>query len=122
MDVGMKTIASMAAVLLCAAGTASASPETVLKVNIPFAFEVNGHSLPAGAYVIERDDMSSPSVLIIRGAGRGNHETAMVTTQPDNGPDPAGTQPALAFKRHEREYQLSSVWPSSGEGFDVNNR
>jgi hypothetical protein len=119
---GTRTIAAMAAALLCAAGTASASAETVLKVNVPFAFEVNGHSMPAGSYLIQRDDMTSPSVLIIRGAGRGHHETAMVITQPDNGPDPAGTQPALAFKRHENNYQLSSVWPSSGEGFDVNSR
>ena len=122
MDFGTRTIAAMAAALLCAGGTASASAETVLKVNVPFAFEVHGHTMPAGSYLIQRDDMTSPSVLVIRGASRGNHETAMVTTQPDNGPDPAGTQPALAFKRHERNYELSSVWPASGEGFDVNNR
>lgn len=122
MTVGMKTMALAGAALVCAAGTAAASPVTVLTVNVPFAFEVNGHNLPAGHYLVERDDMNSPSVLIIKSAQRGSHDTAVVTTQPDNGKDPAGTQPALAFTRHEREYQLSSVWPSAGEGFDVNNR
>ena len=84
MDVGMKTMAAMGAVLLCAAGTAAASPETVLQVKVPFAFEVNGHSLPTGRYLIQRDDMTSPSARIIRGASRGNHEAALSTTRPDN--------------------------------------
>ena len=119
MDFGMRTAATMAAVLLCAAGTARASAETVMKAKVPFAFEVNGHTMPAGTYLIQRDDMTSPSVLIIKGADRGNHATTMVNTLPDDGRDPAGTQPALAFKRHEREYRLTSVWPSSGEGFDI---
>jgi hypothetical protein len=122
MSFGTRTAAAMAAVLLCAAGTARASAETVLKATVPFPFEVNGHTLPAGTYLIQRDDMSSPSVLIIRRADRDNHATAMVTTIPDNGQDPAGSRPALTFKRHEREYQLSSVWQSSGDGFDVNTR
>jgi hypothetical protein len=122
MNVGTRSAAAMATVFLCGAGAASASAETVMKATVPFAFEVNGHTMPAGTYLIQRDDMTSPSVLVIRRTGRGNHDTAMVTTLPDSGQDPAGTQPALAFKRHEREYQLTSVWPSSGEGFDVNSR
>lgn len=122
MSFGTRTAAAMAAVLLCAAGTARASAETVMKANVPFAFEVNGHSFPAGTYLIQRDDMSSPSVLIIRGADKGNHATAMVMTMADNGQDPAGSRPALTFKRHEREYQLSSVWQSPGEGFDISSR
>src|SRR5262245_12834578 len=51
---GKKTAVAAAAVLLSAAVTAGASPVTVLKATVPFAFEVNGHSLPAGTYLIQR--------------------------------------------------------------------
>jgi hypothetical protein len=112
----------MAAVLLCAAGTARASVETVFKATVPFAFEVNGHTLPAGTYLIQRDDMTSPSVLIIREANKTHAAAAVVTTIPDGGQDPAGSRPALTFKRHENEYQLASVWESPGDGVDVYSR
>ncbi len=46
--------------LLSAADTARASTSTVLKANVPFAFEVNGQTLPAGHYLIQREDDSSP--------------------------------------------------------------
>jgi hypothetical protein len=121
MSFGPRTAAVSAAVLLCAAGTARASGDTMFKANVPFAFEVNGHTLPAGTYLIQHDDMSSPSVLTLRHVGK-DHAIATVTTIPDNGQDPAGSKPALAFKRHEGEYQLSTVWQSSGDGFDISNR
>jgi hypothetical protein len=112
------TLGAMAAVLLCGTGTALASPETMFKANVPFAFEVNGRSMPAGKYIVQRDD-ESPEVLIIRGADKDNHAIALVSTTPDNGRDPAGSRSALAFKRHESRYQLSSVWQSDGDGLDV---
>ncbi|HYU78670.1 MAG TPA: hypothetical protein VEK56_06780 [Vicinamibacterales bacterium] len=57
----MTTAAALAgAMLLSAADTARASTSTVLKANVPFAFEVNGQTLPAGHYLIQREDDSSP--------------------------------------------------------------
>jgi len=108
------------AILLCAAGSARASTSTVLEANVPFSFVVNGENFPAGRYTVRRDDMSS-SVVLIRGE-KGNHMAALVFTRPDGGHDPAGSQPALTFKRHENQYQLSSVWQSESEGWDVVNR
>ena len=108
------------AILLCASGTAQASPSTVLKAKVPFPFVVNGHELPAGMYRVQRDDMSSSSVLLIRGEGS-NHSVAFLTATPDYGQDPAGSKPALTFKRRENEYRLASVWAQS-QGWDITSR
>lgn len=105
------------AILLCAGGTARASTSNVLEANVPFPFVVNGQKLPAGKYMVQRDDMSS-SVLLIRGEGN-NHTAAFVSITPDSGHDPAGSQPALTFKRHENQYRLASVWESGSQGWDV---
>ena len=115
------TSAAAAALLLFGAGTALASTETMLKAKVPFAFEVNGRPMPAGTYLIQRDDVS-PDVLVIRGANKGNHAMAIVSTTPDNRQDPAGTKPALTFKRRESDNRLSAVWRSEYEGFDVYSR
>jgi hypothetical protein len=108
------------ALLVCAGGTARASTSNVLEANVPFSFVVNGQTLPAGKYMVQRDDMSS-SVLLIRGEGN-NHASVFVSTTPDGGHDPAGSQPALTFKRHENQYRLSSVWESGNDGWDVSAR
>ena len=105
------------AILVFAGGTARASTSNVLEANVPFPFVVNGQTMPAGKYMVQRDDTSS-SVLLIRGEGN-NHASAFVSTTPDGGHDPAGSQPALTFKRHENQYRLASVWESGNEGWDV---
>jgi hypothetical protein len=108
------------AILLSAAGTAVASTSTVVKANVPFTFVVNGRTFPAGKYTIQRDDTSS-SVLLIRGE-KNDQPATFVATTPDGGHDPAGSQPALTFKRQENQYRLSSVWESGTEGWDVRTR
>ena len=108
------------AMLLGSVASAPASPTTVLEANVPFQFVVNGHYMPAGRYRVERDDMSS-SVLVIRGE-RGNTAVTIVPTMPDGGHDPAGSEPALTFKRHEQQYRLTGVWDSASEGWDIISR
>lgn len=104
--------------LLSVAGTAQAGMEPVVKANVPFAFVVNGHNMPAGKYRIERDDRS-PSLLLIRGDQKSNHAAAFVLSIRDGGRDPSGSTPVLTFKHIENTYQLTSVWDSQDEGFDV---
>ena len=94
----------------------------VLKANVPFPFVVNGQNFPAGKYMIQRDDTSSSSVLLIRGEGIHNHTSIFLSTTPDGGHDPAGSRPALTFKRHENQYRLASVWESGSRGWDVASR
>jgi hypothetical protein len=107
------------AILLCAGGTAQAMDST-LEASVPFSFVVNGKNMPAGKYLIKRDD-TSPWVLLIRGE-KDNHVAVLVSTVPDGGRDPSGSRPVLTFKRTENQYRLTAVWDSQDEGFDVLGR
>ena len=113
----MRNAVLAAAALMCFSGPARAAETTMLEAKVPFDFVVNGQPFPAGTYLIQRDDVSA-SILLIRGEGR-NHATAFVSTIPDGGHDPAGSQPVLTFKRLENRYRLTSVWQSADRGWDV---
>jgi shikimate 5-dehydrogenase len=108
------------AIVVCAGGTARASTSNVLEASVPFSFVVNGQTLPAGKYMVQRDDTSS-SVLLIRGEGN-NHASVFVSTTPDGGHDPAGSKPTLTFRQGENQYRLESVWESGSQGWDVSGR
>ena len=101
------------AVLVCAGGTATASPTSTVKATVPFPFVVNGQNFPAGTYTIQRDE----STLLVR--GEKGKTAAYVLATADSGRDPAGSQPALSFQRRENQYCLSSVWDADGDGWDV---
>jgi hypothetical protein len=95
-------------------GTASAA---VVVVKVPFPFVVQGRQFPAGEYRLQRDATDS-SVVLIRGE-KGNTASMFVLTTPASGQDPAGDQPALTFKRYEKQYRLADVWESAGQGREV---
>src|SRR5262245_14748928 len=101
--------------VLVTAGTAAAADELVAK--IPFPFVVNGKSFPAGEYRVERATDSS-SVFLIRGEN-GNRTSALVGTRPSIERSSRNEMPNLQFKKHENEYQLTTVWESENEGFDL---
>ena len=109
------------AILLSAAGTAQAGMEQVVTANVPFAFVVDGHTMPAGKYRIERDELS-PSLLLIRGDQKSNHAATFVLSTRNGGRDPSGATPVLTFKHVENTYELTSVWDSQDDGFDVATR
>ena len=115
-----KAVMAAGAILLCSVGTARASMFTVSEVQVPFPFVVNGENFPAGKYTVQRGDTAS-SVVLIEGE-HGNHAAAFVSTIPDGGPNPAGSQPALTFTRHENQYRLSKIWESANEGWDISSR
>jgi hypothetical protein len=104
----------IAAFLLLGVGTVSASASDVLEVKVPFPFVVRGQTFPAGHYRVERDDMAS-SVMLIRGEN-GTRAATFVETIPAAGHDPAGSTPALLFRRHENQYRLADIWESGQEG------
>jgi hypothetical protein len=109
-----KSLALAVVALGVCAGSAQAETHEVI-VKVPFAFAVQGHSLPAGKYVVSRvsDD---PSALIIRGEDVNKKSIAIFLTMPADGHDPAGDTPALTFSRFENGYRLSTVWESASEG------
>ena len=119
--IAMKGLVFAGAMLLCAGATAQAA-DTLVKANVPFAFEVNGQSMPAGKYLIQQDQ-NSPETLLIRGDQRTNsHAAVFVNTVRDGGQDPQGDKPIMTFKRAENTYELTSIWDSQADGFDVLSR
>ena len=51
-------------VLLGLGVTAHAQEERIIVANIPFDFEVGGHTLPAGTYTVSRVSITSPELFI----------------------------------------------------------
>src|SRR5205085_5482669 len=51
--------------LTLAVSSAQAKPGGLIKINVPFDFQVNGKTLPAGEYAVKR---LSENVLLIRSA------------------------------------------------------
>ena len=119
-SIGSTGVVFVGALLLCAGGAQAA--DTLVKANVPFAFVVNGQNMPAGKYVIQRDE-NSPSTLLIRGDQKNNiHASIFVITIRDGRQDPAGDKPIMTFKHSENTYQLTGIWDSEDEGFDVLSR
>jgi hypothetical protein len=98
-------------------GAAPAHAQTEFEANVPFPFAIASEQLPAGKYMISRDEID-PSVLLIRGEKR-NDTPIFVRTTPDYGSDPAGQKPALTFKQDGNEYRLTNVWVAPTDGADV---
>jgi hypothetical protein len=111
----------IAASFLVLAGTfVRADASEVMKMNVPFPFMVRGTTLPAGHYLLQRDD-SDPAVLLIRGE-KGTRTGLYVLTSPTSAHDPAGNKPVVTFNRVENDYKLSNVWESGTEGRTVVTR
>ena len=102
---------------MCVGATAgSAMAQDTLAVKVPFSFQVNGRTLPAGNYTITRDSMASSVYLI-----RGDRVGTFVATVPAGGHDPSGNRPSVTFVRHENEYKLSAIWESANDGLTLVN-
>ncbi len=112
-----KGIVLAGVLLLGGSATARASIQDVMVVKVPFPFVVEGRTLPAGQYVVQRDD-GVPSVLMLKG-DKGNRAFSFVGTEPAAGRDPAGDKPALSFVHRGNQYRLSTVWEAGDRGESV---
>jgi hypothetical protein len=118
----MRNIITTAAALMGAiliSSAAQASTSSVLHTNVPFAFVVNGLSMPAGGYTIERED-GDPMLLMLRSDKEGH--AVVFTTIPESGRDPAGSKPVLSFTRTGGGYRLTGIWENNDRGWDVSQR
>jgi hypothetical protein len=115
MNSTMRNLVLAAGAVVLGATTAGASPSTIFEGEVPVPFVVNGTMFPAGRYMVQRE---SSSVLLIRGEKK-NHAAAFIETLRDSGFDPGGAQPTLVLKEVEGKYQLTGVWESSSEGWDI---
>jgi len=88
-----------------------------MTVTVPFPFVVHNKTMPAGKYLLQRDD-SDMSLLLIRNES-GARVASYVLTNSASGHDPSGDKPCLTFTRRGSQYKLSNVWDSTDEGISV---
>jgi hypothetical protein len=107
----VKRVVMGLALAVTTAGAAAAGSPGVLEVRVPFPFEVEGQTMPAGEYRLERNQSSSPVLLIreLRGAGH----VAFVHATPLEDPDAGISEPALVFVPGEETHRLAAVWSGS---------
>jgi hypothetical protein len=105
------------AVLALGQGAARAADFRDITVNVPFPFVVENRVMPAGKYLLQRDDQDR-SLLLIR-TESGKRVGSYVLTYNAGGHDPSGDKPCLSFTRKEGKYELSSVWESRDDGVNV---
>jgi hypothetical protein len=103
-------------VCLTGAGGTAYAGTNVLEVKIPFPFVVGDQTLPAGRYMIQRDEYA-PGALMLR--SEHGAASAILNTRPASAASPSSDQPSLEFKRGENGYRLSNVWMRDGEGASI---
>lgn len=104
--------------LVFASTNANASDWYGFEVKVPFPFVVNGHTLPAGQYMVDEEGASR---VLIHGE-KGNHAAVFLETIPATRQEPVWTKPALTFTRYENQYRLSNVWETGKYGFGIIDR
>ena len=77
------------------------------KVDVPFQFIVNGQTLTAGKYFIERTDPAKPNIVTLKSADSGI--VRVIITQRVERDNPS-TASSLIFIRREGKHYLSQVW------------
>jgi len=93
--------------LLFTAATLFAQTESnrLMKVNVPFAFSAEDHSLPAGEYLV-LTVTPERSIRIVSADGK---HSAIVNTLPNYAKSPSETS-RLVFHKYGNEYFLAQVW------------
>jgi hypothetical protein len=77
------------------------------KVDVPFQFVLNGQTLTAGKYVVERTDAAQPNIVTIKRAGGG--VVRVIITQRVERDNPSAAS-SLIFIRREGKHYLFQVW------------
>ena len=102
----MKSTMLMGAALLMGIGANAQS----LKVSIPFPFEANGKSLPAGDYNIRMTSVNGGGVYAMRNMGNHDGVLLMGTHSITN----SRYETKLVFAQAVDGYYLQEVWDGSG--------
>jgi hypothetical protein len=105
----MKSVRTLISLcLLVTAATLFAQTERLMKVNIPFAFAAEDHSLPAGQYFVYTVTWER-SIRITSVDGK---HTAIVNTLPNRAGAPSENS-RLVFHKYDKEYFLTQVWSAN---------
>ncbi len=86
------------------ASTQSVSAQTTIaKVTIPFAFQTNNQTLPAGTYRVERE---SGNLILLRGSGKASGFVVMNAASRSKAPDHG----MMSFDHTGDKYYLRQIW------------
>lgn len=78
-----------------------------LEVEVPFQFILNGQTLTAGTYTIERTDASRPNIITVK-KDDGRVVRLVLTQRVER--DSPSTKSSLIFIRREGKHYLFQVW------------
>jgi hypothetical protein len=93
--------------LITSVASVNAQSTQRFKVNVPFQFILNGQTLTAGKYTIERTDPAKPNILTLKSAD--SRIVRVIITQRVER-DNAGTASSLIFIRREGKHYLFQMW------------
>jgi hypothetical protein len=100
-----RTLIAIGLLFTAAALFAQTESQRLMKVDIPFAFSVEDHSLPAGEYLV-LTVTPERSIRIISIDGK---HSAIVNTLPNYAKSPSENS-RLVFHKNRDEYFLAQVW------------
>jgi hypothetical protein len=93
--------------LIMSVVSANAQSTHRFKVDVPFQFILNGQTLPAGNYVIERTDPAKPNIVTLKRADGG--VVRVIITQRVEREHPSAESSLIFIRRGDRRY-LFQVW------------
>jgi hypothetical protein len=100
-----RTLISICLLLTAATLFAQTESQRLMKVNVPFAFGVEDHSLPAGEYFVYT---VTPERSIRIASADGKH-SAVINTLPNYANQPS-VNSRLVFHKYGDQYFLAQVW------------
>jgi hypothetical protein len=101
-----RTLITICLLLTAAVVFAQTTPsQRLMKVNVPFSFGVEGHSLPAAEYLV-LTVTPERSIRIVSADGK---HSAVINTLPNYASQPS-TNSRLVFHKYGNEYFLAQVW------------
>jgi hypothetical protein len=119
---GMRTLLTIVLLLGAASVYTQAEDVPFIKFSIPFNFNVENQTLPAGDYTISGSDFYAQSFIWLQNSD--GKYIAVVRTRPSYAPSPS-ERTKLIFQHSGGEYFLSQLWThgsSSGREVQLSNR
>lgn len=102
-----RTVVLLLAFIALVANSVAAQSSHRFKVDVPFEFVLNGQTLPAGEYVIERTDATRPDIVTLKKKEGGF--VRMIITQRVEKDEPSPVS-SLIFIRRNGTHYLFQVW------------
>ena len=93
--------------LITSVANVNAQSTQRFKLDVPFQFVLNGQTLTAGEYVIERTDPAKPNIVTLKSADSGILRVIITQRVERDNPSAASS---LIFIRREGKHYLFQVW------------